>query len=82
MLGFTNDATLAGPTVLSRVLEFLVEAGGLTRLLEFLMGLLQRLLDLTNQHRILGQADHVVHTIAFAPGQDLFSAKSRSPPAE
>jgi hypothetical protein len=63
-----------------RYWELLEDARGLSRLLKFLLSFPQFLLDLADQHGILGDPEHVVHTVAFAPSQDLFTAKSGIPP--
>src|SRR5438552_2009502 len=82
MLGFADHPTFSAPTVLSRVLEFLIETGGFARLLKFVVSLLQLLVDLPDQHRILARpiaysTPLVSHQARMSSRQKLESPRSR-----
>jgi hypothetical protein len=76
MLGLADDPALAAPAVFGAVLEILKVSGRLSGLLEFLLGLLQFLFNLADQHSVLGQSQHVIDAVTLAPGHDLFAAES------
>jgi len=82
VLGFGDHSPLLLPSFTRPIRKFAEHAGGLARLFELHFGFLQLPPNDRHQPFVLGQTEHKVHLVLFAPAHQGIPAEAAIPPQD